>query len=153
VSTSGSRSSRQSSQSGEKAPIVPIDRVVSVIAFHEKAGRSQVGSFWYLLAMLFLPSRVATVATLPSALFDEQFLVRSVQVGCSRFSQCCHLIIDLGFIIEDESWARRLTQSPELGFSLWLFLFAERFWFYAAAGIALGLLLCNGSYASPLTHR
>ena len=42
--------------------------------------------------------RVATVATLPSALFDERFLVRSVQVGCSRFSRCCHLIIDLGSI-------------------------------------------------------
>ena len=30
-------------------------------------------SFWYLLVTLFLPSRVATVATLPSALFDERF--------------------------------------------------------------------------------
>jgi hypothetical protein len=39
--------------------------------------------------------RVATVATLPSALFDERVLFRSVQVGCSRFSRCCHLIIDL----------------------------------------------------------
>ena len=24
-------------------------------------------------------------------------LLRSVQVGCSRFSRCCHLIIDLSF--------------------------------------------------------
>jgi len=38
-----------------------------------------------------------TVATLPSALFDERFF-RSVQVGCSRFSRCCHLIIDLSSI-------------------------------------------------------
>jgi hypothetical protein len=43
-------------------------------AFHEKAGRSQGDSFWYLLVMLFLPSRVATVGTLPSALFAERFL-------------------------------------------------------------------------------
>ena len=71
---------------------------MSVIAFHEKAGRSQGDSFWYLLVTLFLSSRVATVATLPSALFDERFLVRSVQVGCSRFSRCCHLIIDLSSI-------------------------------------------------------
>jgi hypothetical protein len=49
------------------------------------------------------------------------------------------------FHLEDESWARRLTQSPELGFRLWLSAFKERFWFYAAAGIALCLLLRNGS--------
>ena len=29
--------------------------------------------------------------------FDERFLFRSVQVGCSRFSRCCHLIFDLSF--------------------------------------------------------
>jgi hypothetical protein len=46
---------------------------MSVIAFHEKAGRSQGDSFWYLCVTLFLPRRVATVATLPSALFDERF--------------------------------------------------------------------------------
>jgi hypothetical protein len=28
---------------------------MSVIAFHEKAGRSQGDSFWYLLVTLFLP--------------------------------------------------------------------------------------------------
>ena len=64
--------------------------------------------------------RVATVAILPSAL-SMSALVRSVQVGCSRFSRCCHLIIDLWFISRWK-WARRLTQSPELGFRLWLFL-------------------------------
>jgi hypothetical protein len=45
---------------------------------------------------------------------DERFL-RSVQVGCSRFSRCCHLIFDLSFHLNDESWARPLTQSPKLG--------------------------------------
>ena len=76
---------------------------MSAIAFHEKAGRSQVDSFWFLLVMLFLSSRGATVATLPSALLDERF-VRSVQVGCSRFSRCCHLLVDLSFHLEDGSW-------------------------------------------------
>src|ERR1700722_1343110 len=33
------------------------------------------------------------------------------------------------------------------------FPFEECFWFYAAAGNALCLLLCNGSYTSPLTHK
>src|SRR6266487_2628977 len=86
---------------------------LSVIAFHEKAGRSQVGSFVFLLDKLFSPSRAAAVATLPSALLVSDF-VRSVQVGCSRFSRCCHLLVDLGPSL-DGSGARRLTQSPELG--------------------------------------
>jgi len=46
----------------------PLD----LIAFHEKAGRSQVSSGWFLLVIWFLSSRAATVATLPSALFDER---------------------------------------------------------------------------------
>jgi hypothetical protein len=46
---------------------------MSVIAFHEKAGRSQVGSFVFSLDKVFSPVRAAAVATLPSALFDERF--------------------------------------------------------------------------------
>src|SRR5690242_6369192 len=41
---------------------------MSEIAFHEKAGRSQVGSFLVLLDKVFFSCRVATVAMLPSAL-------------------------------------------------------------------------------------
>jgi len=48
--------------------------VLSEIAFHEKAGRSQVG-WLFLLDKVFL-RRVATVATLPSALFNERFVAR-----------------------------------------------------------------------------
>jgi hypothetical protein len=70
---------------------------MSVIAFYEKAGRSQVGSFWYLLVTLFVLRRVATVATLPSALFDERFGALGAS-WCSRFSRCCHLFVDLGSI-------------------------------------------------------
>src|SRR5271165_4963519 len=58
-----------------------IDTVLSVIAFHEKAGRSQGDSFWYLLVTPFLPRRVATVATLPSALFNERLLFARCQLG------------------------------------------------------------------------
>ena len=47
--------------------------------------------------------------------------------------------------LRKETWARRLTQSPELGFGLLLFLSQSAFWFYAAAGIALGWLLRSGS--------
>jgi hypothetical protein len=44
----------------------------------------------------FSPAEWPTVATLPSALFGKPYF-RSVQVGCSRFSRCCHLIVDLCF--------------------------------------------------------
>jgi hypothetical protein len=71
---------------------------MSVIAFHEKVGRSQGDSFWYLLVTLFSspPSSPLSPPFHPHSF--ERFLVRSVQVGCSRFSRCCHLIIDLGSI-------------------------------------------------------
>jgi hypothetical protein len=39
------------------------------IAFHEKAGRSQVGSFVFSLDKVFSPAELATVAILPSALW------------------------------------------------------------------------------------
>ena len=64
-----------------------------VIAFHEKAGRSQVGSFVFSLDKVF-SRRVATVAMLPSALSRSDSF-RSVHVGRSRYSRCCHLIIAL----------------------------------------------------------
>src|SRR6202040_429798 len=59
-------------------------------------------------------------------------------------------------LLESRTWARRLTQSPELGFGLLSFLFLETgfdfcfvFLFYAAVTTVVLLLLCNGAYASP----
>ena len=122
---------------------------MSVLTFHEKAGRSQVGSFAFLLDKVLFSCRVATVAMLPSAL-SKSDLLRSVHVGRSRFSQCCHLIIALGSALEE--WNLGQAINAVTGTRLWLlsFLFLERFCFYAAAAT---LLLCNGSYTSPLTHR
>jgi hypothetical protein len=102
--------------------------MIGVNAFHEKAGRSQGDSFWYLLVTLFLSSRIATVATLPSALFDERF----GSLGASwvfSFQPVLPSVYRPRFHLEDESWARRLTQSPELGFRLWLFLSKRVFGF------------------------
>jgi len=101
--------------------------VVGVIAFHEKAGRSQGDSFWYLLVTRFLPRRVATVATLPSALFNERFSLGASWVF--SFQPVLPPDYRPRFHLEDESWARRLTQSPELGFRLWLFLWKSVFGF------------------------
>jgi hypothetical protein len=52
-------------------------------------------------------SQAAPVAILPSALFVSD--IRSVQGGCSRFSRCCYLIIDLSSHRFGES------RAPELG--------------------------------------
>src|ERR1700676_4626699 len=66
----------------------------------------------------FLSSCFAPKATLsppfhPHSSVSDFF--RSVQVGCTRFSRCCHLLVDLCFHLRWKRWARRLTQSPELG--------------------------------------
>ena len=71
-------------------------RSMSAIAFHEKAGRSQVDSLLASLNKVFFSRRVAAVAMLPSALSRSDFL-RSVHVGRSRFSRCCHLFGALWF--------------------------------------------------------
>ena len=69
---------------------------MSEIAFHEKAGRRQVNFVVFSLDKVFSPRRVATVAMLPSALSRSESF-RSVHVGRSRFSRCCHLIGALWF--------------------------------------------------------
>jgi hypothetical protein len=75
---------------------LPLQRSMSEMAFHEKAGRSQVGSFVFSLDIVFLTRRVATVAMLPSALSRSDSF-RSVHVGRSRISRRCHLIVALWF--------------------------------------------------------
>jgi len=72
---------------------------MSVNAFHEKAGGSQVRSSFFLNKAF--SRRVATVAMLPSEL-SRSDPFRSVHVGRSRFSRCCHLIGDLSFHLRVE---------------------------------------------------
>ena len=83
---------------------------------------------------MFFSHRVATVATLPSALFIERFC----SLGASWvFSFQSVLPPDYRPFVHplDEKWARRLTQSPKLGFGLLFFLSRNASWFYAAAGM------------------
>jgi len=68
---------------------------MSVNAFHEKAGRSQVEP-WFFHKHVFLFRRVASVAMLPSALSRSDSF-RSVHIGRSRFSRCCYLFGALWF--------------------------------------------------------
>src|SRR5216684_2792913 len=96
------------------------------------------------VGQVFLSRRVATVATLPSALLDERFSLGASWV----FSLQPVLPPDYRPpvpLFRNGSWARRLTQSPELG--AWAFIFpsSEMFCLYAAAGIAVWVLLRNGS--------
>jgi hypothetical protein len=74
----------------------PPAGVLSQIAFHEKAGRSQVDSLGFSLDKSSFFRRVATVAMLPFALSRSDSL-RSVQFGRSRFSRRCHLFVALWF--------------------------------------------------------
>ncbi len=126
---------------------------MSVIAFHEKAGRSQVdfvvssGGQGFVL----LPSghcRHASIRTL-----EERFASLGACWAFSVQPVLPSVWRPVVLLSESGTWARRLTQSPELGFGLLSFLFLERFCFYAAAATVVRLLLCNGSYTSPLTHR
>jgi hypothetical protein len=69
-------------------------------AFHEKAGRSQVDSFVFSLDKAFLLAE----SPLPPSFHPHSSMsdFRSVQVGRSRYSRCCHLIGDLRFVSKDE---------------------------------------------------
>src|ERR1017187_4736508 len=84
-------------------------------------GRSESsGFFCFFVGQAFFSRRVATVATLPSAPFEERFSLGASWV----FSFQPVLPPDYRPLVHlcDGSWARRLTQSPELGFGLLLFL-------------------------------
>src|SRR5437899_3873420 len=104
------------------------------MAFHEKAGRSQVDSSLAWLNKVCFSRRVATVAMLPSALSRSDSF-RSVHVGRSRFSRCCHLISALWFCscrVEPGPGHRRSHRNSVLGFYL----------FSSWNDFDFGLLLC-----------
>ena len=79
--------------------------------------RRPVGVKWILLLLWwtkFFSGRVATVATLPSALLDERF----ASLGASwvfSFQPVLPPVCRPLVPSRDGSWARPLTQSPELG--------------------------------------
>src|SRR5881397_445927 len=91
-----------------------------------RAGRSQVCSFVFSLDKVFFPAELPLSATLPSALFDERFFARCklgvlVSAGAATCLSTCSSILKNG------SWARRLTQSPELDVLGFVFPFLECF--------------------------
>ena len=94
---------------------------MSEIAFHEKAGRSQVGSFCILLdKVFFLPSRHhcrhASIRTL-----EKRFVSLGASWAFSVQPALPSVYRPVVLLLESGTWARRLTQSPELGFGFCLF--------------------------------
>jgi len=90
------------------------------MAFHEKAGRSQVDSCRASWNNDLFSRRVATAAMLPSALSRSDSF-RSVHIGRSRLSRCCHLISALWFCscgVEPGPGDRRSHRNSALGFCL-----------------------------------
>src|SRR6266436_2177069 len=88
-------------------------------AFHEKADPCQE---FFSFRNFFLFPRSAKPPLSPP--FHPHSLLsdcRSVQVGCTRFSRCCYLIIDLGSPFRREL-VQALSQSPDLGGRARLFL-------------------------------
>ena len=113
--------------------------------------------FFFADKILFPPSsrcRHASIRTLEERLVSLgacwAFLIQPVLPSVGR---------PVVLLLQSGTWARRLTQSPELGFRLLFFSLPGTILnlvcvaFYAAAATAPRLRLCKGSYASPLTHR
>ena len=96
------------------------------MAFHEKAGRSQVDSCLASLNKVFSPAEWPL-----SPCFHPH------SRGAIRFARCMLGVLGsagaaiclapCGSALQSGTWARPLTQSPELGFGLLSFLFLERF--------------------------
>jgi len=87
------------------------------IAFHEKAGQSQVGSFVFTLDKVFSPAE----SPLSPPFHPHSSRSDFGSLGASwvfSFQPVLPPDYRPRFHLEDESWARRLTQSPELGFGL-----------------------------------
>jgi hypothetical protein len=97
------------------------------MAFHEKAGRSQVSSFVFSLdKVLSLPPsghcRHASIRTL-----EERFVSLGACWAFSVQPVLPSVWRPVVLLSASGTWARPLTQSPELGFRLLSFLFLERF--------------------------
>ena len=75
----------------------PLTARTALSPFRQE-GKGAVASGFLVLLAFFLRAQANPVATLPSALSMSDFWFRSVQVGCSRFSRCCHLFVDLSSI-------------------------------------------------------
>ena len=76
--------------------------------------------------------------------------MRSVHIGCSRYSRRCHLLVALSF---HRGWNGGQGKGAVAGTRRLAMLHATSFVLnYAAASLRLRVL-CSGSYASQLIQR
>jgi hypothetical protein len=94
---------------------------MSVIAFHEKAGRSQVDSCLASLNKVFSPCRVSHCRHASIRTLEERLV--SLGAGWAFSFQAVLLSVwrPVVLLFQRGTRARRLTQSPELGFGFCLF--------------------------------
>jgi hypothetical protein len=98
------------------------------MAFHEKAGRSQVdSSLASLNKLLFLPRRVDHCRHASIRTLEERFVSLGACWAFSVQPVLPSVWRPVVLLSQSGTWARPLTQSPELGFGLFDFLFLERF--------------------------
>jgi hypothetical protein len=71
--------------------------------------------FWSFLCSSVLALRPNPRCRHPSIRTLSERFIRSVQVGCSRFSRCCHLLVDLSRLRNDGSRyaPARCSDKPE----------------------------------------
>ena len=120
---------------------------MSAMAFHEKAGRSQVDSCLVLLDTFSSPRRVAAVAMLPFALSRSDSFARC-RLGVLGSAGAAICLAPCGSALAIRTWARRLTQSPELGFGFCLSSSWNDF------GFAFAFLRgCRNRHAAAIVQR
>ena len=95
-------------------------------AFHEKAGRSQVSSLFVLQDKVF-SRRVSHCRHASIRTLEERFFSLGAHWAFSFQPVLLSVWRPVVLLLQSGTWARRLTQSPELGFGLLSFVFLERF--------------------------
>src|SRR4030095_7924667 len=107
----------------------------------------------------FSSRRVATVAMLPSALSRSDCFARC-KLGVLGSAGAAICLSPCGSALGE--WNLGQAINAVTGTRLWAFVFSLPgtvltlvlpLLFYAAAATVVRLLLCQGSYSSPLTHR
>jgi hypothetical protein len=122
---------------GDKSRLHPKcpSRVLSVMAFHEKAGRSQ-GNSGFMLSCFLSQRKVV----LPPSSHCRHASIRTLEERIVSLGACWAFSIQpvlpsdwrpVVLLFESGTRARPLTQSPELGFRLFDFPLLEPFDFFA----------------------
>jgi hypothetical protein len=122
-----------------------------VIAFHEKGGSESSGFCGFFVGQVFLPAETLSPPFDPHSQRAILFSLGASWVFSFRpvLPSFCRPRLPSS----RRKWARRLTQSPKLGFVAFLFFLPENVLTLCSAGIVIGWPFRSDSYTSPLTHK